>query len=367
MSGPAGRMLFAALIAGLVAGPADAAGPGEGARPVVSEIVSPEAGTGTDYVGVVAARTEVDLGFPLIGRIATRDVDLGDRVRQGDVLARLDPEDLDSARQSAAAGVGVAEAQLRSARDAVVRTREMVRRGTDSATRRDDAERALVAAEARLDQARATLARAEDARRHGDLTAPADGVVVAVFAEPGATLAAGAPVLRLAGIEAREVILDLSETDLADLPDAARFAVRLIADPALTAEARLTRIDPVAGRSTRTRRLHLTLVAPPPAFRLGALVRARAQHDQSAAINLPEGALIKPAGGGTAVWLVRREAPAGAGTEAEGTVSLRTVVPGPAFGDRLRILDGLTPGDEVVVKGVHSLVEGQRVGRRLAP
>ncbi|PKP72587.1 MAG: efflux RND transporter periplasmic adaptor subunit, partial [Alphaproteobacteria bacterium HGW-Alphaproteobacteria-6] len=233
--------------------------------------------------------------------------------------------------------------------------------------RRDDAERALVAAEARLDQARATLARAEDARRHGDLTAPADGIVVAVFAEPGATLAAGEPVLRLAGIEAREVILDLSETDLADLPDAARFAVRLIADPALTAEARLTRIDPVAGRSTRTRRLHLTLVAPPPAFRLGALVRARAQHDQSAAISLPGGALVKPTGGGTAVWLVRRDAPAGAGTKTEGTVSLRTVVPGPAFGNRLRILDGLAPGDEVVVKGVHSLVEGQRVGRRLAP
>jgi len=77
----------------------------------------------------VAARIEGDLGFPVSGTIASRGVDLGDRVKRGEVLARLDPETFEAAVWAARAGVVVASQQLKSAEDALSRARELVKRG----------------------------------------------------------------------------------------------------------------------------------------------------------------------------------------------------------------------------------------------
>ena len=104
-------------------------------RPVVSIIINPQSGLPVTYVGTVAARIETDLGFPIAGTLAERPVAAGDTVKAGEVLARLDPEDLDADLRAAEAGVLVAEAQLRSATDARDRSQELVTRGVGSATR----------------------------------------------------------------------------------------------------------------------------------------------------------------------------------------------------------------------------------------
>ena len=72
---------------------------------------------------------EVDLGFPMGGTIAARPVELGDVVARDEVLARLDPEDLEADLRAADAGIAVATAQRNSARDARDRARELVLRG----------------------------------------------------------------------------------------------------------------------------------------------------------------------------------------------------------------------------------------------
>ncbi|WP_161860824.1 efflux RND transporter periplasmic adaptor subunit [Algicella marina] len=335
----------------------DAAEVSQVPRPVVTEIVSLTAATGNDYVGTVASRTGTDLGFPLAGRLAERPAGAADRVEAGDVLARLDPETLDADVRAAEAGVTVAQAQYRSAEDAEARARELAARGVDSETRLEDAGRALVAAEARLEQAQATLARAEDMRSLAILRAAENGVITEVYAEPGAALAAGQAVLRLAGTDEREVVIDLTEQDVATLEVGTRFDALLAVDPRIAANAILSRIDPVAERATRTRRLHLTLVDPSDAFRLGALVRVRPQADSEATSTLPLAALVDP-DGSPSVWKVDRS---------DSTVVRTPVTLGEAFGSRVRILQGIAPGDEVVIKGIHSLSDGQHVGRRIEP
>ncbi len=353
-------MRFLALIF-VLSGPAlaaDAPAPEDAApRPVVSVIVNPQTGLPVTYVGTVAARIETDLGFPLAGTIAERPVSAGDTVVKGEVLARLDPEDLDADLRAAEAGATVAEAQLRSATDARDRAQELATRGVGSATRLEDASRALVAAEARLEQARAARARAADLRRLATLTAPQDGVVTEVAAEPGAALSAGQRVLRLAATGEREIVIDLSEADVAAFEPGAVFTARLAANAAITAPAILTRIDPVAERTTRTRRLHLTLTDPPDGFRLGALARVTPEARSGEGVVIPAGAILD-AEGAPAVWVVA----SGARSVVRTAVTL-----GPAVGGFAIVASGLAPGDEVVIKGIHSLEDGQIVGPRVTP
>lgn len=350
------RLAFACVLIGLPAAAADAPAPGtELPRPVVSVIINPESGLPVSYVGTVTARTEADLGFPLSGTVAERPVSAGDTVAKGDVLARLDPEDLDSAVRAAEAGVTVAEAQLRSATDARDRAEVLARRGVGSATRLEDAARALVAAEARLEQAQAALARARDLRGLATLTAPQDGVVTAVAAEPGTTVSAGQPVLRLAATGEREIVIDLTEQDIAAHPVSTRFAAHLVINPEVSAPAILSRIDPVAYSATRTRAAHLTLQSAPPSFRLGALVRVMPAAREDAGVALPLSAVLDVAAR-PAVWVVDRS---------ESRVHRRPVTLGPEVGDFVVIAAGLEAGDEVVTKGIHSLEDGQVVGPRV--
>ncbi|ASM71183.1 MULTISPECIES: efflux RND transporter periplasmic adaptor subunit [Roseobacteraceae] len=343
--------LAAPVLAGETATPAQPT-----PRPVVSEIVDTTAGYRSRFVGIVAARAETDLGFLLASTIAERPVETGDLVSKGDVLARLDPEDLDTNVRAAEAGVQVATAQLRAARDAENRARTLLNSGTDSATRLEDAERALTAALATVEQARAALAQARDMRSFATLTAPQDGVITRTNAEAGASVTSGQAVVVLAGTEMREITLDVVERDAAALNEGLMFDATLAANPAVTAKATLRRIDPVAASSTRTRRVHLTLQDPPEGFRLGALVHVSLAATANPDITLDHDAVLDP-DGLPAVWVVQRDA--GGQT---GTVHRKAVTLGAQFGPRVRITEGIAAGDEVITKGIHSLEEGQIVG-----
>lgn len=322
-------------------------------RPVISEIVSLTTRTSASFVGTVAAQTETALGFPVIGTLASRPVDTGQRVAQGDTLAQLDPEDLDADVRAAEAGVAVATASLRSANDAQNRAEQLAGRGVDAETRLEDANRALAAAQARLDQAQASLASANETRSYAILRAPQDGVITEVRFEPGATVAAGDVIVTLAGTQGREIVIDLSEQDVANLNVGGSFDAVLLANPGVTARATLDRIDPVAERSTRTRRLHLALESgAPEAFRLGALAEVTPDRASTPALSLPLSAIIDP-DGTPQIWRVDRS---------DNSVTRHNVTLGDRFATRVRITDGVSVGDEVVLKGLNSLTDGQIVG-----
>lgn len=323
-------------------------------RPVVSEILSPTSAGDLNFVGVVTARTETDLAFLLIGTVASRPVETGDMLKAGDLVAQLDPEDLEADLRESEAGVAVATAQLRAATDTETRARELSLRGVDTTTRLEDATRSLASATARLAQAEAALARARDARSYATLRAPQDGIITNVFAEPGATLAAGQPIARLAAIDEREIVVDVSAKFLAALDIGVVFNASLAAAPDVTTTATLSRIDAVAERVTRTRRLHLTMESPPGGFRLGALAFVSLPDTAKAGLSIPRLAVADEAD--PWVWLIDRST---------NTVRRQPVTLGDTIQDRIRVISGLSGGDEIVIKGVHSLTEGQTVGAQV--
>ncbi len=330
------------------------AGAAAAPRPVVSVVVSPSAGLAASYAGTIAARVETPLAFPLAGTMVARPVHEGDSLKKGALLARLDVQSLDAQVRAAEAGVTVAQAQLKSARDAADRTNALLGRGVDSPAAAEAAANSLAAARARLAQAGAALAQAQDMRRLAVLRAPMDGVVTAVYAQPGAAVKAGQPVLRLAGTDQREAVIDMTDRDAAGLERGASFRVRLEADRQIRTTARLRLIDPVSDRATRTRRLHLTLAADAaPAFRLGALVLVEPDAATHARITLPETALI---GGEAVVWVIAPKTR---------KLERRAVTLGAQQGGRVVVLKGLASGEEVMTKGVNSVKQGQTVGPRV--
>jgi len=324
---------------------------------VVSQIAGETVEATRDYVGMVSARVEVDLGFPVSGTIATRRVTLGDTVKQGDILAQMDPETLEAGVWAARAGVVVAKHKLASARDEMQREHTLVERGVESQSHLEDAKRSHAAATARLAQAQAALTRAEDLLNSTTLLAPFDGVITLVLAEAGAAVSTGQAVVRLAGTKEREVVIDLSEAELAALPRAAEFEAHLLAVRDTSAKIRLQSIDPVANSRTRTRRAHFTLVDPTPGFRIGALVRVLPPRTGIRAIVIPNSAILS-GDNGAHVWLVSRP---------DGIVTRTPVTLGRDLGNRVLVTSGILAGQEVIVKGIHSIKDGQIVGPRVHP
>lgn len=327
-------------------------------RPVVTEIVEDRGQASRWVPGMVQAHTQVTMAFQTLGRMVVRNVDLGDRVRNGAVLAELATEDMVATTRAAQAAVEAAEVQMSTAQTTLQRTEALVRRNVASDAQLEQAQRAAAAAEAAADQARSELVQAQDAEGYATMTAPFAGVVSAVYEPPGAVVSAGAPILQLSADDRLEAVIDLPESALIGLPRDAAFTVWQRTDPERQVPAQLDRIEPLADTATRTRRLYLTLPADAP-FRLGALIRARLGTIGEPALTVPAEAIFARDGSDW-VWRVRR----GDGAAHVEAVKVGT---GAEMQDRTLIRSGLAVGDEVVIRGVHSLEGGQAVGRRVDP
>lgn len=331
----------------------------ESLRPIVVEIAGENSEARQTYIGMVAARTEVDLGFPVSGSVANRSVDLGDTVKRGDVLARLDPETLEAEVWAARAGVVVSQQKLNSASAALEREQTLASKGVVSQALLENADRAFSAAKARLEQARATLVRAEDVLASANLLAPIDGVIIEVLVEAGSSVSAGQPVVKLAGAGAREVVIDLGENDFGHLQRNTNFKASLLAVPQTTSVVSLRSIDPVADRQTRTRRLHFALQNPQAEFRIGALVRLTPPNQNQRKLTVPVQAVLIDESGVPFVWVVTRKA------VESGIVERATITLGTVLEDRVLVKTGLSLGQEIIIKGVNSIQDGQHVGPRV--
>ncbi|MBU2956852.1 efflux RND transporter periplasmic adaptor subunit [Paracoccus sp. 1_MG-2023] len=327
-------------------------------RPVVSVLVR-DADADTGWIpGLIQSRNQVQLGFQALGRMTDRPVDLGDRVAQGDLLAQLSTEDLEANTRAARAALDAAEVQQRTAAATLERTQALAARNVSSNAQLEQAQQAATAADAAVEQARSELLQAEDAEGNTRMTAPFAGVISAIYEAPGTVVSAGTPVLQLSGGQEIEVVIDLPEQSLIGVEPGARFTVWHRNDPDLQVTATLDRIDPVADSATRTRRLYLTLPAEEP-FRLGALVRVRFGTADAPVLSLPIEALIDT-DEGRFVWRVDRQ-----GDNAQ--VQRVPVEAAAPYRGLVSITSGLETGDEIVVRGVNSLTEGQAVARRLEP
>lgn len=327
--------------------------------PLVETALVQNASTTTrSFTGVVGARVQTDLGFRVPGKVLRRLVDVGQAVRQGQPLMRIDPIDLGLQAHAQAEAVTAARARARQAGDDEARYRDLVADGAVSASAYDQYKAAADSARAQLSAAEAQYDVARNAASYTVLVADADGVVVDTLAEPGQVVAAGQPVVRLAHAGPREAIVQLPETVRPQL--GAQAQARLYGSDHLGGGARLRQLADAADRLTRTYEARYVLDGALAAAPLGATVTVRLADDdpgQSAGLQVPVGAIVDT-GKEAGVWTV-------AGNPAR--VTWRRVRVRGIGDDTVRVQGDLKAGERVVALGAHLLHEGEPVRVDVAP
>src|SRR5262249_55389678 len=221
-----------------------------------------------EFVGVVRARYENDLGFRVGGKIVARRVNVGDRVRAGDVVAQLDPQDLKLQVQSAEAELAAATSSVAQTRADFERYNTLRERGYASIADFDRKKAAKDESEGRLERAKRALDLARNQLGYADLTADADGVITATMAEAGQVVARGQAVARLARSGEKEAVVALPETWL-DEARRSKANVRLWADSDRVFAARLRELSPQADAATRTYAARFTIADADDAVAFG--------------------------------------------------------------------------------------------------
>ncbi|MCU0968365.1 MAG: efflux RND transporter periplasmic adaptor subunit [Rubrivivax sp.] len=343
---------FAACIGLAACAPAEA--PPEPVRAVRTLVVAPAtAGGRMEFAAEVRSRVESRLSFRVGGKMVSRRAELGQRVRAGDLLAQLDPQDLRLGEEAARAAVEAARVNRDLAAAELKRFRELRDQGFVSAFEIERRESTLRAAEAQLEQSRAQADLQGNQSAHTRLVANAAGVITAVEAEVGAVLAAGTPVLRLAHDGARDAVFSVPEDAVAGL--------RLLLGREGALQVRLwDRADAVPGTLRE-----LAAAADPVTrtFLAKADVGAAAvQLGQTATVivELPrvEGVAklpltaIKEHDGRTSVWIV---------DESTMTVRPQPIEVAGAEENDVVVSGGIAPGQRIVTAGVHVLNPGQKV------
>lgn len=308
--------------------------------------------SGSEYAGEVRARVESRLGFRVGGKMVRRQAEAGQRVRAGDVLAQLDPQDYQLAAQAARAQVSAAQTNRDLAAADYKRYKELRDRNFISGAELERREANLKAAQAQLDQAQAQGAAQGNQAAYTTLVADVSGVVTAVEAEPGQVVAAGTPVVRIAQDGPRDVVFSVPEDKVARVTVGSGVAVRAWATHGVV-QGSVREVAASADPVTRTFVVKVALPAD-SALALGSTVTAVPQAlDRSgdAVVKLPTSALRQD-GQTSAVWVLE---------PASMTVKLQPVVIATADGNEAVVSSGLQPGMQVVTAGVHVLSPGQKV------
>ncbi|AWL03199.1 efflux RND transporter periplasmic adaptor subunit [Massilia oculi] len=342
--------VLAPLAAALVAC-SKPAPPAEDVRPVrVTTLAADTAGERLEFSGDVRPRYESQLGFRVGGKIVERKVDVGATVRRGDVLMRLDPQDLRLAESQARATLRAAETERDLARADYKRHVDLRAQNFVSQAVLDAKQSALKAAQANVDAARAGLRGQANQANYTNLAADADGVVTAIEAEVGQVVQPGSPVVRVARTVEKEVVIGIPEDKVGQLRAARDVTVRLWANEAVAIRGKIREVSPVADPATRT---YTVKVAIPEnaEVRLGmtATVELATGGNGAAGLRLPLTALVQHKGA-SSVWIVEN-----------GAVKLVPVqVVGQVRNDVL-VTGQVAAGQNVVTAGVNLLRDGQKV------
>ncbi|MDB5908483.1 MAG: efflux transporter periplasmic adaptor subunit [Massilia sp.] len=344
-------LMLTAAVPLLLAGCSKPAEKSEDIRPVRTMMLSASsADVNAEFSGEVRPRVESRLGFRVGGKITARKVDVGAPVKRGQVLMQLDPQDLKLSQAQARANLRAAETNRDLARSEMKRYQELRSKKFVSQAVIDSKVSAFKASQAAVDAAQAGYRGQTNQAGYATLVADVDGVVTAVDAEVGQVVTTGMPVVRVARLDEKEIVIGIPEDKVDTLRKVADVTVRLWADPGTVIPGKIREVSPVADPSTRTYPVRVSIPAGHPGVKLGmtALVQF-SSTTASPRIRVPLTALYQEKGV-TSVWLVEK-----------GQVRMVPVQIGGAAGNDILLLSGVQAGQTVVTAGANLLKNGQKV------
>jgi RND family efflux transporter MFP subunit len=331
-------------------------------RPVKAiQIKGPEVLTGRTFPGKAKATQEADLSFRVNGTMNEFPVKVGDEVKKGQLMARLDPRDYEVNLQNAQGQLDRARAAMKLAQsdyDRVVRIRDKDP-GAISEAMIDAKLGERDSAAAQVKSLEAQVATAKDALSYTYLKAPFNGTVVETFVENYEDVQAKQAIVRIVDTRKIEFVVNIPESLISLAPEVKKVFVRFDAFPDREISGVIKEIGKEASKTTRTYPVTLIMDQPDDITILPGMA-GQARGDKESAISAGAEGIIVPVSAVFAsdedkqnyVWVIN---------EKSGQVTLRKVTAGKLSDRGIMIDEGLNPGEWVAIAGVHSLQEGQKV------
>ncbi|MGX5846308.1 efflux RND transporter periplasmic adaptor subunit [Mesorhizobium sp. PL10] len=321
-------------------------------RPVkVVEIGQAESSRELAYSGSVRARTEMNLGFRISGKVTQRLVDIGQHVISGDVLARIDSTDYELSVRSAKASLDAAERQVETVDLSRKRAEQLFAKNFTSKSQLEQATLSYNQAVATRDAARSTLSQAQNQVVYTDLKASENGIVTAVSADVGQVVGAGTPVMTVAVDGEKEVLIAVPEMDIAAFKPGKDVTASFWSDDALKLSGKVREVAGSADQQSRTFAVRVSLPDDPRVL-LGMTANIEASvAKKQEMVSIPLSALAEK-DGQKIVWTVDR---------AGETVHERPVKVAEFTADGVSVANGLKPGDVVVAAGTQFMTENLKV------
>ncbi|MBE9191700.1 efflux RND transporter periplasmic adaptor subunit [Gloeocapsopsis crepidinum LEGE 06123] len=357
-----------------------------------------------EYTGTTAPAREVSLRSQVTGQVLNVTVDIGDRVNQGQTVARLDDALLVSAVNQAEAELAglraaVARAQnqvsnaqaqversrleLQQAQADLVRQQRLLQEGAVPAQQAEQArteaqtaaqilraaqeqvrteQQAVAAAQSQVTAQQAVVAQARRQQSYARLTAPIAGRVMQRLTEVGNFVQPNTEIVRIGDFSRIQVNVEVSELELASIRQGQNVTVRLDAFPEENFTGQVSRISPAADQTARL--IPIQVVIPNNNGQIGSGLLARVQFETEAIqrVVIPQTALSPNTAQGSrqqeqenTIFVVSE------GTATEGTVTARSVNIGESANGQVEILSGLQPGERFVARSGGTLTDGATV------
>lgn len=377
-----------------------------------------------EYTGSTVPFRTVSLRSQVEGRLLALNVDVGDRVKQGQIIAQLDDALLRTAQNqaeaelaalksevaranaqvsNARAEVGSAQAELQQAQADAQRQEKLLKEGAIAQQAAEQArteartaaqalraaqeqvrteQQALAAAQGRVVAQQAVVAEAKERRSYARLTSPITGVVLEKVTEPGNLLQAGNEALRIGDFSRVKVVVQLSELELAKVRVGQSVKVQLDAFPNQTYTGQVTRISPAADITARLVPVEVVIPNPNGNIGSGLLARVNFETQTQARVVIPETALQgqqrdnqtrgqgeqqekqRSASSSSESQPRQRQGTVFVVTEVDGKakVTARAVTLGERANGNVEVLSGLQPGERFVARSGKPLKDGETVG-----
>jgi RND family efflux transporter MFP subunit len=325
--------LLAVSLAGHAAPPLATAGDG-GAQVTLREVDEIYAAD-----AVIEAVNQATVSAQISGNVMQFLVDAGDRVKKGQLLARIDARDTDAQVAARRAGVAQAEAMMVQARQNYERTRSLLDKNFISQAALDKADADYRAAQAEVEAARAANVQASTARSHAELRSPIDGVVTRRLMEVGELAAPGRAVIALHDPAALRAVGSIPQYLLAK---SAKYSGARVVLPSSRQVIEATKVTVLPASDPRLLSTQVRADLPAaaiPGLTPGVAAKLLLTTGRTKKLVVPEAALIRR-GELTAVNVL----------VAEGRPQLRQVRVGlPAGNGLVEVLAGLTEGERVAI------------------
>jgi membrane fusion protein, multidrug efflux system len=299
--------------------------------------------------GTTRAAKRSKLGFTIPGKLKTRNFNVGDKVKVGQILALLDSRAPRNARQAAKAQLSQVESQWQQAKRDKKRASSLVKAKATAGRRLEQAKTATDSFAAARRAAKSQLSEANRVLSETVLRAPYDATVAAVLFEPGEIVAAGHPIFLLSSEERLEVVVGVPENFIADL----KKGTAVLVDLPLAQEENIRATVKSVGRAAPAAGYLFPAILTMQ-HRAGVVAGMSAEvvfhRRRPQTLTVPIGAVFDPTGNAPALFRLR-------GGKAE-RIAITT---GKLYGERVSIKGPLAAGDRIITGGLASLISGDSV------